>query len=88
MFLPYCTKDTLHVLSERNKRDTFCFQEKKSTLSTLVEKMPHYGEEIAKSRRRLFNSNIKDCLGNRPFYLKALFQSSNSWELIITQVFR
>lgn len=84
MFPPYCTKYILQVLSERNKRDTFCFQEKRSTLSTLVEKMPHYGEEIAKSRLRHFNMNIKFHLGNRPYYLKAFFQSLNSQELVIT----
>lgn len=50
--------------------------------------MPHYGEEIANSRLRLLNMNIKDCLGNRPYYLKAFFKSSNKQELIITKVFR
>lgn len=36
----YYTTDTLQVLSERSKGNVFCFQERKLTLSTLVEKVP------------------------------------------------
>lgn len=77
----YGSGDTFQVLSEKNKKNIFFFQEEINTINSYRGNAAWHGEEMTKSKLRLFNTGIKDCCGNRPYYLRAFFRSGILWNL-------
>ena len=84
----YGSGDTFQVLSEKNKKNIFFFQEEINTINSYRGNAAWHGEEMTKSKLRLFNTGIKGLLWKQTVLPEGFLPFWNPLKPIIRYVFR